>query len=322
MTNIPQGQEATDFLKRWDASKRDTEARNNICQELGITFQRARYWAQEIRASDKEIPKPDEPFQNRFLAGDGKTLRLELGDERQSVFVFNDVQAPYQDPITIGLILRAIKDIQPDVIIINGDLIDFYSISKFNPDPKRRLQLQDDIDCTVDLLGQVKQAAPKAKRIVTAGNHEDRLRAYLWTKATELSSLRDLDIRKQLRLDYLGIDFAPYDSIVKINDVFKIEHGDSVSKHSGWTAKAMYEKRGGNGMCGHSHRKGDHLKTIDGDTNGWWENGCVCDLNPEYIKEPNWQQCFAVITFIGEWFSVQQVPIIKHKFIYNGKMYE
>ena len=322
MTNIPQGQEAVKFLNLWTAARGNPEQRERICQEYDITHQRARYWAQELRAQLRESPSNNEPFQNKYLSGDGKLLRLELGDERKTVFVINDLQAPFYDPITFSLIIKVIIDIQPDVIILNGDIIDFYTISKFNPDPKRRLQLQDDIDCTVDLLHQVKQAAPLSKRIMTAGNHEDRLRAYLWTKASELSSLRDLDIRKQLRLDILGYDFAPYDNITKINDIFKVEHGDCVSKHSGWTAKAMYEKRGGNGMCAHSHRKGDHLKTMDGDTNGWWENGCVCDMNPEYIKEPNWQQCFAVITFIGQWFSVQQVPIIKHKFIYDGKLYE
>jgi len=84
----------------------------------------------------------------------------------------------------------------------------------------------------------------------------------------------------------------------------------------------MFEKRGGNGMVGHCHRKGDHQKTINGDTNGWWENGCLCDMNPSYTKEPNWQQAFAMITFIGKWFSVYPVPIIKHKFIFDGKLYE
>lgn len=321
MSNIPEGKDAQEFITRWDGARRNPEARQHICREYDITYQRARYWAQEIRAIQRELPSNNEPFQNKFLSGDGKLLRFELGDERKAVLVINDLQIPYHDPASLGLVIRVIEDIQPDAIILNGDIIDFYTISRFNPDPKRRLQLQDDIDCAVDILHQIRTAAPLSKRILVAGNHEDRLRAYLWAKASELSSLRDLDIRKQLRLDILGYDYSPYDYIVKINDVFKVEHGDSVSKHSGWTAKAMYEKRGGCGICAHSHRMGSHLKTTEGDTSGWWENGCLCDMNPEYVKEPNWQQSFAVITFIGGWFSVQQVPIIKHKFLFNDKLY-
>lgn len=258
---------------------------------------------------------------NKFLTGEGKILFLNTGKECREMVIVNDLHIPYHDPLTVSLALKAIKDIRPDYICINGDIIDFYTISRFSTDPARRKDLQQDLDSTRSIIKEIKEASD-ARIFLCAGNHEDRLRQYLWTKAPELAELRDLDIRHQLGLDIFDIDFAPYDSIVKVNNVFKIEHGDSVSKHSGWTAKAMYEKRGGCGIVGHSHRFGSHLKTCDGDTYGWYENACLCDLNPEYVKEPNWQQGFAVVTFIKDRFFVQQVPIIKHKFVFNGKIYE
>lgn len=321
MTNIPEGQEATDFLKRWDASKRDTATRNNICQELGITYQRARYWAQELRAIKIEPLRPDEPFQNKILTNTGNIYRLELiGNKR--VLIINDLHIPYQDIFTVALILRVIKDCKPDVIILNGDIADFYQISRFNKDPRTIKELQNDLNDVRQFLRQVREAAPRAQLIYCEGNHEDRLRNFLWSKSPELSSLDCLQLVELLGLRIFNIDFVPYNAIIKVNDVFKIEHGDCVSKHSGWTAKAMYEKRGGCGIVGHSHRMGSHLKTSDGDTKGWFENGCLCDLNPEYVKEPNWQQGFSMVTFIDGRFYVQQVPIIKHKFIFDGKMYD
>ena len=280
---------------------------------------RRRYGARRERTPKITQEAPE--LKNSFIKGTGKALALDVGKECKEILIINDLHIPYHDPITVSLVIKVIKDLQPDYICLNGDVIDFYNISRFSTDPSRRLSLQDDLDLTRCILREIKDSS-NAKIFMCAGNHEDRLRLYLWNKAPELSELRALDIRRQLGLDIFGIDYAPYDSIVKVNDIFKIEHGDSVSKHSGWTAKAMYEKRGGCGIVGHSHRFGSHLKTIDDDTQGWYENACLCDLNPEYVKNPNWQQGFAVVTFIGKRFFVQQVPIIKHKFVFRGKLYE
>jgi hypothetical protein len=56
MTNLPQGQEAVKFLNLWTAARGNPEQRERICQEYEIPYQRARYWAQEIRAQGKNTP--------------------------------------------------------------------------------------------------------------------------------------------------------------------------------------------------------------------------------------------------------------------------
>ena len=94
---------------------------------------------------------------------------------------------------------------------LNSDNSGLYSTSIISiclevqgTDPSRRLSLQDDLDLTRCILREIKDSS-NAKIFMCAGNHEDRLRLYLWNKAPELSELRALDIRRQLGLDIFGL---------------------------------------------------------------------------------------------------------------------
>lgn len=45
----------------------------------------------------------------------------------------------------------------------------------------------------------------------------------------------------------------------------------------------------------------------------WYESGCLCDLNPEYIDEPNWQQGFLYGYVDKDSFAVTPIPIVDGK---------
>ena len=129
-----------------------------------------------------------------------------------------------------------------------------------------------------------------------------------------------ITIEELLGLKPLEIQYIPYGEGIEYEGLY-ITHGDVISKHSGWTAKAHYERYGGCGMVGHSHRLGSYFKTERIDTYGWWENGCLCDLQPEYVNYPNWCQGFSIGYFTNDRFFIEQVPIIDHKFMVEGKYY-
>ena len=153
------------------------------------------------------------------------------------------------------------------------------------------------------------------------GNHEDRLRKYLWSKAAALSSLDCLTIDKLYGLSENEIEHIEHEEGLTINGMFTIIHGDLIRAHSGYTAKGMYDKHGGNGMCGHTHRGGNYLRRDRSGIYGWWENFCLCDLSPDWIRNPNWQQGFSLIHFTKDRFWVEQMQIINRKFMYGGKVY-
>lgn len=230
-----------------------------------------------------------------------------------------DMQIPFHDALTVDLTIRFVTDWQPDHIWLLGDIIDFYQISRFNKDPRRLNDLQKDIDAAIGVLERIRGDCPSAAIHFIGGNHEYRMQRFKMENAGT-HSLRALEIDNLLELKSLDIDYTPYDDGVDYKG-FYICHGILVSKHSGWTAKAHYERFGGCGMCGHSHRGGSHLVTKRGDTEGWWENFCLCDLNPEYVQSPNWQQGFSIGYFMDDRFHITQVPIIGYKFIVEGELY-
>jgi len=233
-----------------------------------------------------------------------------------------DYHNPYQDPVIVSLFEQFLKDLQPDIEFLNGDLNDMYQLSKFDKNPSRMNELQKDLNVTKDMIKRHRSILPNARMIEIDGNHDDRLRRHLWAKDPAMASLDDMRIGHLLGLDDNEVEQVGYERGLLINNLFIGIHGDLVSVHSGYTAKRMREKHGGSGIHNHTHRGGSHYKTDRTGIYGWWENFCMCDLHPDYVQNPNWQQGFSVIHFKRKRFWVEQVPIIDQEFIYSGKHYK
>lgn len=236
----------------------------------------------------------------------------------EKLILLGDTHFPFQDKQTIRLVLKFLKEWEPDKVCLMGDIVDCYAISRFDKNPKRAFKLLDEFKSAKKFLKEVRDNAPNADITFLEGNHEARFVKYLWRKAPELAEDDELTIEHKLGLKELGITHHSYGEGVDIGDLY-LTHGDLISKHSGWTAKAHYEKHGGSGACGHSHRGGTYYKTKRGDTCVWAETFCLCDLAPEYVHNPDWCQGFSLVYFIRDRFFFQQVPIVDRRFVVEGK---
>ena len=229
----------------------------------------------------------------------------------------NDIHIPFQDKETLRVLYKFLADFKPSQIVIAGDMLDFYELSSFDKDPKRKFCIQDEIDQCYEFLKELKKYCEEIHFI--KGNHEDRLRRFLW-KNPSLASIKVLELPKLLNLDTLGIFYHDFEYVY---NNFRFTHGTIVRQESGASAKAELMKYGNSMASGHTHRLGTYVKTDSRGTVAAYEGGCLCDLNPEYINGiPNWQQGFIVYRFIGNRFFAQPIPIIDHKFIYGNKKYE
>lgn len=85
--------------------------------------------------------------------------------------VLSDQHVPFQDPDVEALSLDFIKHHKPDTIHLLGDIMDFYSLSRFDKDPAKILCLQDDIDATVEYFEKLR-AITDVPIIYSEGNHE------------------------------------------------------------------------------------------------------------------------------------------------------
>jgi len=232
--------------------------------------------------------------------------------------VFGDTHFPYQDDAAVGVVLEFTKKHKPGAIHLLGDMVDFYSISKFAKDPDRRCQLQAEIDQLGQFLDKLRKLAPDATIYYSEGNHELRLQKYLWSQASELSSLRCMELPSLLELRKRGVRYRDHLNPYKLGHLWFL-HGKYVRKHAGASARAHVEEVGGNVIHGHTHRMGCSPKTTWEATVAGWESGCLCKLNPEYlIGKPNWQQGFSVVHYSGRDFNVDQVYIIRGEAVYAG----
>ena len=230
--------------------------------------------------------------------------------------VLNDIQIPLQDKQVLGLVLKFVKDLRPDGVILNGDVADCYPISKYMHDPKYPYTLKDEVEQCHKLMTQLENVNEK---YYLGGNHEDRLRKYIWNNAPALGLDDRLDFSKYFGLSDHGFKWKPWGGRVDLGRLI-VTHGFSVRMHSGYSAKAHFERLGSSVLIGHTHRLGSHFKTDTHGTHAAYENGCLCSFDMGYVQYPNWQQGFSVVHVdTGGWFQVTQIPILGHKRFYFGK---
>lgn len=82
------------------------------------------------------------------------------------------------------------------VLVANGDMVDGSQISRHPPIGwERRPSLIDEIEATQERLGEIADAAPKAKRVWDLGNHDARFETRLATVAPEYARIHGVHLR-------------------------------------------------------------------------------------------------------------------------------
>jgi len=233
----------------------------------------------------------------------------------QRVAFLSDFHYPYESKEAIGLTLDLLGELNPNVVIFGGDVVDFYPISSFLRDPARRAQLQSDLDHAAAGVMRFRKALPKARFLFKEGNHCLRLQKYLWSTAPELAGLRALKLPELLRFDRAGVE-----RFIKNRDRYHIGrlyylHGNEFRLGTVHPARAMLLRTHVNSLFGHVH-KFDHfsVKDLAGNSHASWSNGCLCDLLPEYDVMPNWTNGFTYVDYVDDGlFSVEPVRFFSHR---------
>lgn len=220
-------------------------------------------------------------------------------------------------------------ELQPDVLVHVGDLLDAWQVSDFDKDPSRRDTLQDNIDEAIALLRSIRRALPKTACYLLEGNHEQRLQRTIWRmneKQRELARLRNFQSAMtwpallDLRDDW---HFVASQGQAKHRILPKLitKHGTLVRKWSGATARGEWERYGKSGLSGHTHRLGAFYTNDFNGAHVWAETGCTCDINPTYVVDPNWQQGCVVVTYVGDRFAIEPVYIQSGVAVWRGQEY-
>ena len=224
--------------------------------------------------------------------------------------VVSDIHAPYHDIDAISVAVNVAKWWAPDVLVFNGDDLDFYGLSKYDKDPQRATGTQDEIDqWHTDAVAPLLDAVGSGcRRIKTIGNHEDRLERVLW-RNPGLYGLRALSFVKLLDLETYGIELAR--QRVTFGSLLEVSHGTRVSKHAAYSARAEMDLRRYqiSTITGHVHRQGRY-QTKAGDRQiVAQEGGCLCGLEPEYGSWMDWAHGFTLFEIYDGHLAITPVSI-------------
>jgi len=225
-----------------------------------------------------------------------------------------DEHHPYVDWNALAVATQITKDFEPDVRFAGSDGVDFYSISRFDKDPDLfRNNLQVELDSWAFAQSLWQAVTPDATVYFLIGNHEDRLRRYLW-KNKELYGLRALELENIFRFKELGITMSQYDGLEQnFSNHLVVKHGSIVRKHSGYTARAELEKENYSisTLSGHTHRGAHIFQSTRSGVKQAVEAFCLCNTSPNYLHNPNWQNGLVFATVDDQGVEFELIPFRK-----------
>src|SRR5882757_5724027 len=140
--------------------------------------------------------------------------RMSVAKTQKRLVVLSDIQSPFHLPQAMALALEYIKRFKPELLVLNGDIVDFYTASSFQKIGRGPNKLIEEIITTnKEILDPLMAAIPKGCRVVwTAGNHEHRLKASIAVNMKFLENFPGLNIEDCFRMKERGIQYIDSDS--------------------------------------------------------------------------------------------------------------
>ena len=216
---------------------------------------------------------------------------------KATVLVLSDIHAPYHDKQALSLAMKMGKKRKATHVILNGDIADFFSISFWEKDPRKR-DLAAEIKVIKKVLASIRRVFPRARIIYKLGNHEERWERYLSVKAPELLGVEDFEIDKVLGLKSLGMEIVRDCRPIRLGKL-NIIHGHEFR----WgitspvnPARGFYQRGKEHALGGHLHQTSSHSeKSMNDVVISCWSTGCLCDLKPDYARFNKWNHGFAIV---------------------------
>jgi hypothetical protein len=255
------------------------------------------------------IPKSDEKaFLPYVIETDNRTTMLTMGD----------IHIPYHSVSALTATLDHGDTINPNVILLNGDTLDFHRLSRFQKDPRAR-DAKSEIDRCNELLDAIDERFPKARKIFKCGNHDERYDSYIASCAPEIyklvSELASLD--QLLELKNRGWDYVAEKRPIYAGKL-TILHGHELPQAMIGpvnAARGLFLRTKASALVSHHHQVSEHSEPdIRNKLITTWSLGCLCELHPMYARFNKWAHGAAAVEFdrSGE-FKVHNFRIIDGK---------
>jgi predicted phosphodiesterase len=232
------------------------------------------------------------------------------------VGVLSDIHVPYHDEQALGIAIDKCKSEKCNVLLLNGDAMDFYAISHWQRDPRKRDFILE-IERGVELIRHLRSEFPKARIIYKLGNHDERLENYLIDKAPELLGLPCLKLSSLLEFDKCKVEEVRDSRPITLGKLYTIhghEYRFAISNPVN-AARGLFLRAKTSSLCGHFHQSNSHSgKTLADHVITAFSTGALCNLRYNHgpINEHN--HGFAIVNVAKDnaW-EVQNYRILRGK---------
>ena len=214
------------------------------------------------------------------------------------VGILSDVHVPYHSEIAVAAAIGYLKDQNLAGLLLNGDIADFYAISRYMKDPTQR-DFKGELEAVRDFIAYIRQEFPDIPIVYKLGNHEERWTHWLWQHAAEISDDPRMSLGAWLDLDKHDVTLVEDQRPIMLGQL-PVFHGHELPRGMAApvnVARGVWMRMKGTGLVGHHHRTSNHAES------DWrhketanWSVGCLCDLTPEYSRVNAWNWGFAVCT--------------------------
>lgn len=231
-----------------------------------------------------------------------------------AIGIIGDVHVRFHDVAATEIALAALAAENLDVLLLNGDIADFYECSKFETDPSI-CDPADSLQQTRQFLQHVRGRFPHARIVYKLGNHEERWARWLSRHPQQLRGIEEFQIENLLQLKECAIEMVSDCRRIVLGQGLNILHGHeyrfAISNPVN-AARGLFLRGKTNALCNHFHQTSQHSeKSMEGKVLSTFSVGCLCQLHPQYHPYNNWNHGFAIVRVeaSGGW-HVQNLRIV------------
>ena len=273
----------------------------------------------KFRNASIELPNPSNRFglpesdEKDWLPYHVKVTKPER------VLVLSDIHIPYHSMVALQAAIQDGIDNGCTKVLLNGDTVDCYMLSRFQKDPRLR-DFKGEVESTKKFLDALRKAFPDAEIIWKDGNHDERLAAYLCERVPEIVKLGLVNWPAILGFGDRGITYVSEKRPLILGKLVAL-HGHELPKGISSpvnSARGLFLRVKVSALAGHLHRSGEHTEAdLFGNITTTWGTGCLCELHPQYMPINGWNWGHAVVELHpDDRFNVWNKRILK-----TGKVY-
>jgi predicted phosphodiesterase len=324
---------ATELCRRFpDAANRTLAKRlNDEHPAIFPTIERARnavrYCRGAIGSENRQHTKGRDTMRKPRKAGELPPLPKSIEKEwepfttdARRILVLSDLHIPHHSVQAIDAALAFGDDFNPDAILINGDLFDFYQISRFDKNPTLP-GIASELCAGGQFFDHLRARFPKAQLLYKLGNHDERWAAYLFRAAPLLADIPEIvkgwEVPAGIQRNSVTVigEQRPI-MLGKLMVLHGHEKGRGISSPVN-PARGAFLRLLCNVLEGHGHRQSEHEeRTADDRLIVCRTTACLCGLWPDYAKVNKWGHGFAIVEVDRDGEYEVQLKRIRH-----GKCY-